>query len=79
MCRWDIWTKKGKSGRGVSPPKLGILCHGFELLGFGRKKNVSSIQMNKVLEEQGGLGGSMWKRRHFPGSPDGSGGGREEA
>lgn len=24
--------------------------------------------MNKVLKEQRGLGGSIWKRRHFPGS-----------
>lgn len=45
---------------------------------WGGKRNVSSIQMNKVLKEQGELGGSMWKRRHFPGNPDGSGGGREE-
>lgn len=60
------------------PPNLGILCQGFERLGFGGKE-CSSIHMNKVLKEQSGLGGSIWKRRHFPGShPDGSGGGREE-
>lgn len=78
MCRWDIWTRKGKSGGRCSPPNLGILCHGFERLGFGGKE-CSSIHMNKVLKEQSGLGGSTWKRRHLPGShPDGPGGGREE-
>lgn len=68
VCRWDIWTRKESNVEGVSPPKLGILCHGCELLGFvGKKKNVSSIHMNNVLKEQSRLG-----------SPDGSGGGREE-
>lgn len=49
------------------PPTLGILCHEFECLGFGGKE-CSSIHMNKVLKEQRGLGGSIWKKRHFPGS-----------
>lgn len=63
---------------GAFSPNLGILCHGFEPLGFWGKK-VSSFRMSKVLEEQSGLGGSIWKRRHFPRShPDGSGGGRDE-
>lgn len=40
---------------GAFSPNLGILCHGFEPLGFWGKK-VSSFRMSKVLEEQSGLG-----------------------
>lgn len=57
---------------------LGILCPTcLELLGF--RGSIPATQMNKVLKEQSGLGGSREEREHFPGSPpDGSGGGRRE-
>lgn len=42
-----------------SPSNLGILCHGFELLDFEGK--VPATQMNKLLKEQSGLGGSKWR------------------
>lgn len=50
---------------------------GLNFLALGKKK-VPSIQMNKVLKEQSGLGESIQEREHFPRShPNGSGGGRE--
>lgn len=50
---------------------------GLNFLALGKKK-VPSMQMNKVLKEQSGLGENIQEREHFPRShPNGSGRGRE--